>query len=888
MGRADGIHWRTGPEPSGKDGEKDPILKVLPRDAPTIICEPEAQWHWAAVAGRRNGLTLWRAIPEQNKRPAKLKYNASKMADVIFVNIDAHHDRTGEWPSDVLLLNELCLNYERGDNNDDTDSSAWPEMYRTLAKFLNDLLDECEDRDLHRSGMMRFWFPGWSPGHGHRENVDIWGPVAARYDGIVYHSYTTADGITDETLWYIDQFPAHRLCLGEWDMYNCPWDWHEEEAKTRSRLRSLCDAYTQLYACYFIYAWGGGDTRDYDIQGNDQRMRLWDGRETLPVDDWQPSGETPPPEPPSPPEPDPTPPPEPEPIPEPTPVEPAMIDLTPDQLRAQWGARGLWFWDKRNDGRSWDEIAQDAIAKGYDALYIKASDGGRIWDWQWNTDMFTKLTTAGLKVAGWHYVYGDHPEDEGSAILTAANIVPGTAQIIDVEYEWLQARQSNSSVDQQFFTAIVGPDLAPNTGLAYAPDIRIAFANRWPTERTVRQDGGGMDWTLWNTICRGGVMPQTYYHTFELSAQTGVWDLIQAWLNGYVDAPSIMPILDVGDDTIATGASLLNSYPSISIWRDDPSGAPYIATTAPPEPAPSPEPSPTPDPTPAPAPGPSAPIYNPAFPPIRQDKSYDCSETALLWILYAYGRQTSDAWLEGAMQSEGVLTERWGLMDATGHQLADFINEQYDELGYIARAASPVSFDDVANGAGLHGRMAGGINWVHWVAVTGYDGARDVLTIMNPAPGYMGIYGELTRNQFSQLGPFSMIDVSAKDAPIKPVTPETPVPTQAEILQAKIDQLQAAYTNLQAQLDGVLTKLGVASVDYVKALEVGGPKVHSSADTISQALTKIEGITRSAAVKAQLDTIRAANNDVRNVIDHDYEPVIDALRKLNPNLEASS
>src|SRR4051812_7292758 len=61
--RAAGIHWRTGPAPDGRDGADDPIFDVLDSSSPTLLNEPEAQWHWAAVAEKRSGLTVWRSSP---------------------------------------------------------------------------------------------------------------------------------------------------------------------------------------------------------------------------------------------------------------------------------------------------------------------------------------------------------------------------------------------------------------------------------------------------------------------------------------------------------------------------------------------------------------------------------------------------------------------------------------------------------------------------------------------------------------------------------------------------------------------------------------------------------------------------------------------------------
>jgi hypothetical protein len=313
VGRADGIHFGT-----GQDYESG-IWDLLSGDAPTVMNEPEAQWHWyKAKYDRPAALTIWRASPA--KSPASRNWDASTFSRDVFVNIDNHYHRSsGIWPADILLLNELNLDYERGDSKNDggafdTNPANWPGLYARLATFLDDLLVACRNQAESRGFLPRFWFPGWAPGHGeYRDDIaKIWTPVADRFDGVCLHSYTNVETITNDVVWYLERFPNKSVGLFEWNTINYPGsmsDHIQEEARIRSRLKIIGDAAPRFYATYFIYAWAEDRSHQHDIDGNDRRKAIWDGRTTLPGDDWKPpqsildvsTGNTPdqPPEPPT-------------------------------------------------------------------------------------------------------------------------------------------------------------------------------------------------------------------------------------------------------------------------------------------------------------------------------------------------------------------------------------------------------------------------------------------------------------------------------------------------------------------------------------------------------------------------------------------------------------
>jgi len=322
MGRADGVHFGTGVEPA------DGIFDILDDTAPTILNEPEARHWWAHMAQRRSGLTVWRAAPE--KKPADVNWSAHAYSREIFTAIDWHYSHSGVYPTDILLLNELNLDYERGEEHNDggawdTNPDNWPGLYTKLATFLDGLLIACKERAQARKFEPRWWFQAWAPGHGEMNDdiAAIWVPTAANYDAITLHAYHDHDTITNDTLWYERTFPNHDLLLGEWNMINLGGDWRsmsqqqrdavlpiriDEMMLTRGRLRAMCEEIPRLSTCYFIDIWANDDSHEHDIHGVDQRMAGWDGRLVIPEDDWtmDGGGVEPGPEPGPEPEPEPT------------------------------------------------------------------------------------------------------------------------------------------------------------------------------------------------------------------------------------------------------------------------------------------------------------------------------------------------------------------------------------------------------------------------------------------------------------------------------------------------------------------------------------------------------------------------------------------------------
>ena len=185
--------------------------------------------------------------------------------------------------------------------------------------------------------------------------------------------------------------------------------------------------------------------------------------------------------------------------------------------------------------------------------------------------------------------------------------------------------------------------------------------------------------------------------------------------------------------------------------------------------------------------------FDPNEPNIQQNDPWSCAPTSSRWALKAVGRNPSEQWIEDTMLAEGVVTREHGLMDASGAGLAAFLKRHYGEYGYDANNEPSVSFDwCAAEGDHAYPVLIGGRGWNHWAALRGFDAARGVLLLMNPAPGWMGVLGFLDRPTFDALGPFSAVRLWHPDllAPA-PVTPAPEPPRDTRLERARALMLQA-------------------------------------------------------------------------------------------------
>lgn len=135
---------------------------------------------------------------------------------------------------------------------------------------------------------------------------------------------------------------------------------------------------------------------------------------------------------------------------------------------------------------------------------------------------------------------------------------------------------------------------------------------------------------------------------------------------------------------------------------------------------------------------------------------WTCSACATEWAERATGNyRGADIYAnrESVVSDIGYpnnINPSYGLMDGSGAQLQRVL-EQWG----VRSAQDWLSFDAAyATYGPTIGLMSGG-GWYHWVGVRGRT--ESTLWIANSAPGYAGVWDELSRADFERLGPFSCI-----------------------------------------------------------------------------------------------------------------------------------
>lgn len=210
------------------------------------------------------------------------------------------------------------------------------------------------------------------------------------------------------------------------------------------------------------------------------------------------------------------------------------------------------------------------------------------------------------------------------------------------------------------------------------------------------------------------------------------------------------------------------------------------------------------------------PVYDPNEPYHPQENDWDCSVESTEWALYSWGRSPADDWIEQSMIDAGVVDPAVGLCDASGAGLAAWVNQEYGEYGHVASNQNPVSFDDLAAEAATlsHPIMAGGRSWYHWTGVRGYDARRGVLLLANPAPGWMGIYQELSRADFERLGSWSMVRLThpAAEGADPPSTEVDYTPWEGYVGSGLLELMKADDT-VPAQAMSTWLPLGAPAAD---------------------------------------------------------------------------
>jgi len=152
--------------------------------------------------------------------------------------------------------------------------------------------------------------------------------------------------------------------------------------------------------------------------------------------------------------------------------------------------------------------------------------------------------------------------------------------------------------------------------------------------------------------------------------------------------------------------------------------------------------------------------YDATFPAIAQNDPWSCGPTSLRWAMWSVGRKPTENWIESQMIAEGVATPQNGVEDASGAGIAAFVNEQYGEFGFSATNQSVVSFEELMQNP-AYPRLIGGRTWGHWSGLRGCS--ESALLLANPAEGWLGVGQGMNADQFSRLGPFSVVRITHPD-----------------------------------------------------------------------------------------------------------------------------
>jgi hypothetical protein len=136
---------------------------------------------------------------------------------------------------------------------------------------------------------------------------------------------------------------------------------------------------------------------------------------------------------------------------------------------------------------------------------------------------------------------------------------------------------------------------------------------------------------------------------------------------------------------------------------------------------------------------------------------WTCSACSLEWIKRAIGLIVTDDIYgnrETTVYEIGYphnINPQVGLTDGSGAALQNVLRDLYgqeSDQGWL-------SFDDAYALAQEGPGMMSGAAYYHWVGIRGVQGST--IWVANSAEGYKGIYSNLSREDFTRLGPFSVV-----------------------------------------------------------------------------------------------------------------------------------
>ena len=192
-----------------------------------------------------------------------------------------------------------------------------------------------------------------------------------------------------------------------------------------------------------------------------------------------------------------------------TPGQPGPADTS---VHAALRGNGMWIWQiPRSNGGSIDSIARQAKAAGVGTLFIKSADSTGTWR-QFTRAMIDAFHARGLKVCGWHYVYGRYPMAEAAA-SAYAKTQGADCFVIDAEAEY-EGRYVAASIYTRELRRLVGAaypvGLAPFPYVDYHPGFPYSvFLGPGAAQYNLPQ-------MYWKAI--GTTVSAVFAHTYRQSA----------------------------------------------------------------------------------------------------------------------------------------------------------------------------------------------------------------------------------------------------------------------------------------------------------------------------------------------------------------------------------
>ncbi|MBI4277413.1 MAG: hypothetical protein HY660_03065 [Armatimonadetes bacterium] len=135
--------------------------------------------------------------------------------------------------------------------------------------------------------------------------------------------------------------------------------------------------------------------------------------------------------------------------------------------------KGMWIWQiRRCEGGAPQAIADRARAAGLTHAVVKIADGRSPFNGDLQSHV-AALRAAGLKVWGWQYTYGAHPEEEAEAAASRVTSLGLDGFAVDAEVEYKGNPQAARAYMRRLRALLPGHALALSS--YYLPDYHPTF-----------------------------------------------------------------------------------------------------------------------------------------------------------------------------------------------------------------------------------------------------------------------------------------------------------------------------------------------------------------------------------------------------------------------------